>query len=397
MTAFAFNLCLFLLPVAAAAAIIVIGRDHLYAYEYSDAGARAVANRVERLNAQLIPLEFDRTARWDDLVAMELMAGDISAARGILLSAPGMLPGRVGAQIRRDAGGAGASDARIEEAALDYLTPGTRARYIATVPLLARRAASGAAERANAAMLIGDQRDFELLARAMLGAPESNALQFVLTGFGLNLAGDFTPQMSRGAAALLMASRRDDYPLTLETEINSTVAGVLPMSDFRAAAIAGAGAGDAGAYANASAAFREALSPDEAAAFMSMLAEIGEVADAISVGAAVSLLSHAQTSADLPRLRLLAQSAGDRASAAAKRLPRDGELLKAARGELTVTRDLAGALAAAALALIGLLAVLGWMAYRVGQRLWARWNDDDHYVAAGSDLVDISSSTWRPL
>lgn len=397
MTAFAFNLCLFLLPVAAAMAIIVIGRDHLYAYEYSDAGARAVASRVERLNAQLIPLEFDRTSRWDDLVAMELMAGDVSAARGILLSAPGMLPGRAGAQIRRDAGGAGATDARLEEAALDYLTPGTRARYIATVPLLARRAASGSTERANAAMLIGDQRDFELLARAMLGAPESNALQFVLTGFGLNLAGEFTPQMSRGAAALLMASRRDDYPLTLETEISSAVAGLLPMSDFRAAAIAGAGAGDAGAYANASAAFREALSPDEATAFASLLAQIGEIADATSVGAAVSLLSHAQTTADLPRLRLLAQSAGDRAAAAAKRLPRDGELLKAARGELTVTRDLAGALAAAVLALLGLLTMLGWMAYRLGQRLWARWNEDEHYAAAGGDLVDISSSTWRPL
>ncbi|HRE44618.1 MAG TPA: hypothetical protein PKY87_11690, partial [Terricaulis sp.] len=307
------------------------------------------------------------------------------------------LPGRAGAQIRRDAGGAGATDARLEEAALDYLTPGTRARYIATVPLLARRAASGSTERANAAMLIGDQRDFELLARAMLGAPESNALQFVLTGFGLNLADEFTPQMSRGAAALLMASRRDDYPLTLETEINSTVAGILPMSDFRAAAIAGAGAGDAGAYANSSAAFREALSPDEATAFANLLAQIGEIADATSVGAAVSLLSHAQTTADLPRLRLLAQSAGDRAAAAAKRLPRDGELLKAARGELTVTRDLAGALAAAVLALLGLIAMLGWIAYRFGQRLWARWNEDEHYVAAGGDLVDISSSTWRPL
>ena len=39
----------------------------------------------------------------------------------------------------------------------------------------------------------------------------------------------------------------------------------------------------------------------------------------------------------MPRLRLIAQAAGDRAAAAAKRLPRDGRLLAAARGELIST------------------------------------------------------------
>lgn len=391
MAAFAFNLCLFFLPLAAATAIDVISRDHLYAYEYSDAGARAVANRVERMNGALIQLDFDRQRQWDDLVAMELMAGDVSAARGLLLSAPGMLPGRVANQIRREDGDG--SDAAVERAALELLTPGTRARYMATVPLLSRRAASGTAERAQAQVVIGGERDFELMARGMLSAPENDALQFVLTGFGLGLAGEYSPQMSRGAAALLAASRRDDFPTALDTETRTLLTGLLPMSEFRAAAIAGAGAGDPGAYANSSAAFREALQPDQARAFMLTLAEIGEVSDATSIGAAASLLAHANSLTDLPRLKLLAQAAGDRAAAAAKRLPRDGELLKAARGELTVTRDLAGALAGAGLALLGLLAVLGLMAFRFGQRIWARMNDEDY----GGELVDISSSTWRPL
>jgi hypothetical protein len=394
LSAFAFNLCLFFLPIAAATAIVVISRDHLYAYEYSEAGARAVSTRVERLNGALIQLDFDRQRQWDDLVAMELMAGDVGAARGLLLSAPGMLPGRIANQIRRDAG-AGAEDADIERAALELLTPGTRARYMSTVPLLSRRAASGAGERRDPVgpVVLGDERDFELLARAMLAAPDSDALQFVLTGFGLGLAGEFTPQMQRGAAALLTASRRDDYPPALETEANGFIAGVLPMGDFRAAAIAGAGAGDAGAYANASAAFREALSPEQARAYALTLAEIGEISDATSIGAAAALLAHANTFADLPRLKLLAQAAGDRAAAAAKRLPRDGELLDAARGELTVTRDLAAALAATGLALLGLLGVLGWMAYGFGRRIWLRMSDDDF----SGELVDISSSNWRPL
>jgi hypothetical protein len=227
----------------------------------------------------------------------------------------------------------------------------------------------------------------------MIAAPESDALQFVLTGLGLGLAGDFTPQMTRGAAALLAASRRDDYPQTLENEASGCLAGLLPMADFRAAAIAGAGGGDAAAYVNASAAFREALAPEQARAFMLTLAEIGEIGDATSVGAAASLLAHATSFTDLPRLKLLAQAAGDRAAAAAKRLPRDGALLGAARGELTITRDLAAALAAASAALLGLLAVLGWMAYQIGRRVWLRMNDDDY----GGELVDISSSNWRPL
>ena len=394
LSAFAFNLCLFFLPIAAATAVLVISRDQLYAYEYSEAGARAVSARVERLNGSLIQLDFDRQRQWDDLVAMELMAGDVGAARGLLLSAPGMLPGRAASQIR-GAAGANASDAEIERAALELLTPGTRSRYEATVPLLSRRAASGAGERRDPVgqVVIGDERDFELLARAMIAAPESDALQFVLTGYGLGLAGDFTPQMARGAAALLMASRRDDFPPTLEAESRAMIAGVLPMADFRAAALAGAGTGDPGAYANASAAFREAISPERAAAYMETLAEIGAIADANSVVAASHLLAHATSFGDLPRLNLLAQSAGDRAAAAAKRLPRDGELLEAARGELTITRDLAAALAAAGLALLGLLGVLSWMGYQFGRRLWLRMNDDDY----GAELVDISASSWRPL
>src|SRR5262245_29249543 len=98
--ALAFNLCLFLLPLAAAAAVLIVHRDQLYTYEYSDAGGRVGRQRVERLNGALIQLDFDRERQWDDLVAMELMAGDVAAARGFLLSGRGMLPGAGAAQLR---------------------------------------------------------------------------------------------------------------------------------------------------------------------------------------------------------------------------------------------------------------------------------------------------------
>ncbi|MBS0384382.1 MAG: hypothetical protein JSS00_03430, partial [Proteobacteria bacterium] len=103
VSALAFNVCLVVLALAAAIAFLLITRDHLYVYSYSPEGARAIAARVERLNASLIPLEFDRQQQWDDLVANELMAHDVAAARGMLLSAPGMLPDSEAAELNRRA------------------------------------------------------------------------------------------------------------------------------------------------------------------------------------------------------------------------------------------------------------------------------------------------------
>lgn len=121
LSAFVFNLCLLVAPVAAAIAFMIIARDGLYEYDASSAGGRAIAARVERLNGELIQLDFDRQRQWDDLVAMELMAEDVHAARGFLLSVRGMLPARATGQLQlaRDA-----ADADIERAALSLLTPG---------------------------------------------------------------------------------------------------------------------------------------------------------------------------------------------------------------------------------------------------------------------------------
>src|SRR5690606_40663757 len=101
---------------------------------------------------------------------------------------------------------------------------------------------------------------------------------------------------------------------------------------------------------------------------------------------------------DLPRLRLLAEAAGERAAAAAKRLPRDGRLLKAARGELTFTRELAMIVAVAGLALAGLVSIVGFKGYQYGRRVWLRLRSDEEDDAyAGGELVNIGASNWRPL
>jgi hypothetical protein len=395
LTAFVFNVCLLVLPLASAFAVLVIGRDHLYAYEYSEAGARAIGNRVAKMNADLIQIDFDRLQQWDAIVAMELQAGDIPAARGFLLSGGQMLPSRYAGSINR---AASRGDAAVELAALDLLTPGTRARYEERVPLLSRRAASTTAQAlsSGAAAPVGDRQDFELMARNLLAEPNTDATQFILTGLTLGLAGDFSRAANDGASALLAASRRPDYQQGFSDQMRALINRAAPIEDFRRAALETAPADEAGAFANAAAAFRVAANPQRVAQLRAALEEIGGMSEAISASAAADLVTHATALRDLPRLRLIAQAAGDRAAAAAKRLPRDGQLLRAARGDLTITRELAMALALVALALASLIGIVAWKGYAAGRRMFFAQIDDDDY-SDRSDLVEISASNWRPL
>jgi len=395
-TGLVFNLCLFLLPLAAATGIFVINRDHLYAYESSEANARAIVDRVEKLNASLIQVDFDRQRQWDNMVAMELMANDSSAARGFLLSGAEMLPAR-SAEVLRRAAADGAGDAAIEVAALQLLLPGTRERYQANVQLLSLRPTTPPASEPTATL--GDPRDFELMARALLADPETDPLQFVLTGFSLGLAGDMSARMNEGAAALVAATRREDFPEDLSAELHALLAQAMPIENFRTAArVSAEERGSPSDFDNASVAFAASINPEVAARTRALLAEIGDISAATSAAGAATLLTHASTTGDFARLRLLAQTAGDRAAAAAKRLPRDGRLLLAARGELVFNRDLTLAVAAMALAIAGLLLVILFkifQATRDGVRRLNHEDDDDGYE--DSELLEISTNNWRPL
>ena len=395
LSALAFNLCLLLLPLASAAALIVIARDHLYAYEYSDAGAQVVRARVENLNGELIQLDFDRQRQWDDLVAMELRAGDPEAARGFLLSGAGMLPNRSANELTQ-AIEADASEAELEVAALQLLQPSTRQNYQQQVPLLSQLNAAVASTRPTT---LADQQDFDLMARALLAEPGTDPLQFVLTGFALGLAGDLTPAMQQGAVALLTSSRRDDYPASIRVEVDQLVAQAVPIETFRSAARESAGGGDAGAYENTAAAFRAAVVPEQASRLREVLAQLGAISEATSTTSAAAMLTHAFTLPDLQRLVLIARAAGDRAAAAAKRLPRDGRLLDTARGELTYTRDLVTAISVAAIAAAMLIALVLFKMFQAAQNAWRRMRaeDDEEYGDYGAELIDISSSNWRPL
>ena len=301
------------------------------------------------------------------MVAMELMASDVAAARGFLLSARGMLPGEFTGPLR------GAhNDADLELAALELLTPGTRARYEATVPLLSRRAASGAAQRRDpdGAASLGDPRDFELLGARPAGRSRSGhaAICFDRAGARAGWRDDAGNDRRRRRPARSEPAR--GLPGFIRRKCRSapgtrrTACSVPHRGDRRPPA-------DAAAFDNASAAFRRAVNGPGLAALKVTLGEIGTMSESASLAGTAALLTHASALADMPRLHLVARAAGDRAAAAAKRLPRDGRLLDAARGELIMTRDLVAALAVASIAALGLLSALGFKLFQIGRRMSA--------------------------
>jgi hypothetical protein len=234
------------------------------------------------------------------------------------------------------------------------------------------------------------------MARALLTEPETDPLQFVLTGFSLGLSGEMSARMNEGAVALLAATRRADFPQALSAVLHALIERAVPIETFRAAAnVSAEERGEPGDFDNASVAFAASINPEAAGQVRAALAEIGDMAAATSSAAATMMLTHANTINDLPRLRLLAQTAGDRAAAAAKRLPRDGRLVSAARGELTFNRDLWFAAGGVALALLGLALVVIFDVVNAIRGAARAQDEDDHIYE--SELLEISTSNWRPL
>jgi hypothetical protein len=240
---------------------------------------------------------------------------------------------------------------------------------------------------------VGDAADFELMARALITEPSTDAQQFVLTGLSLGLGGEVSAETSAGALALLVASRRTDYPSTLAEEVSRLLNEALSVEAFRTAALETASGEAAGAFDNAAAAFRNTVDAGRAAQILEALTQIGQISAATTPSAAVYFISHATSLEDLPRLRLVAQAGGDRAAAAAKRLPRDGRLQAIARGDLQFNRELTLAFAIGGIALLGFLGTLALRLYQAGRRMLSRMQDDDY----GSELVEIGANNWRPL
>jgi hypothetical protein len=175
--------------------------------------------------------------------------------------------------------------------------------------------------------------------------------------------------------------------------LSDLIGAAAPANAFRAEAARRAGANiDPSSYPVAAPAFRAVLDPVQAARAKAALDQIGEMSEATSMKGAALLLTHARSLQDLPRLRLVALAAGDRAVAAAKNLPHNGRLAHAAKGALAFNRDLGWALVAVALAALGLLLTSLGAAYQAVHRAVQRIRDD---LDESGELVHFD--TLRPL
>lgn len=365
-----FNICMVVLPLAGAYAALVVTRDHLYTYAPTQGAARATREALDSIAARLPGAENKRD-RWDDYVATALMLGDIQAARGLMLSSRAMLGPGDASRINRAASGAG--DADIEAGALDLLTPGTRARYEARVPLLSRRASVATTSvAAQPFIVVGDAADFEAAALEALNNPESDHLEFVLMGLGVVLAGQNPPEALAGASMLQAALAAERLPSELHAALAARAEAVLPRARFRTEVARRAAGGAPPDERNAllQDAFRGALAPAELERFHRLLSEIGAIGAAATPQGALMLLSRARGLGDLPRLRLIAETNPERGVAMARFAPREIPLPEAGRGQLRITTALAAPLAIAALAFVLLgFAALATTAQAVGRAM----------------------------
>lgn len=349
-----FNICIVALPIAGAYAVHVVGRDHLYTYEATPAAANQARTALNKLAASLIT-EPDRRAAWDDRVANALMSSDIQAARGLMLSARAMLPPGDVSQINRNVS-INATDAELESAALDLLTPGTRARYESRVPLLARRIEGAAPPSVSpqAFIVVGDADEFEAAAVHDLEDEHPRHLAFVLMGLGVVLAGENSQQALEGASVIQAGLTARRLSAVFEDALAAQAEAALPRAAFRieVARQATMGVAPQERASLMQSAFRASLDAQGLAALRATLARIGEIAEAAGPQGALALLRHARSADDLERLELLAKTNPDRAVAVARFAPVDGALIEAGRGQLRITAALLWPLAGAILAFV---------------------------------------------
>ncbi|MBL8551846.1 MAG: hypothetical protein JNJ73_17800 [Hyphomonadaceae bacterium] len=354
ISAFVMNACLVIMALAGTDLFLTLREGGAYGYPPTAAAKRATRAEIEHIAVRLLPNGLDRRRGWEALVARELRDGDPRAARGFVLAAQTLLAPADAGRIDRQVGSR-ASDAEIAAAAEELLSNETRGDFSEAARWMAQ---SDASDRDPAAFLVlGEERDLAQQARDWLSGRDPDHLTLVLVGVGAALGEGVGPRVALGASALKDALRASRLSRGLAHGLEAAAARAAPPAQLRAALLRASA--DPAALADegraAADAFRSVVNPAGMAAFKSHLEEVGDMAAATSSRGAARLLAQARDVTDLPRLRLVAQSGGDRAVAVAKRL-RDGEpLADAAHGSIHWTQPLVLSSIALGCALLGLI------------------------------------------
>ncbi len=346
------NLCLVGLPFAAAPIAREIAAGAFVSYIATPAALTATRAALEREAAHLLAPGMERRRAWEELIARELREGDPRAARGFALMAPALLGpadgARLDAALRADA-----DDAARAAAAARLLSNETRQPFAEATRHMATTTRDDLAVR----LALDTERAFAEHARAWHSGRDSDDLAFVLAGIVTALGEHAPPRVALGASVLIDARRAARLRPGLAAHLSRAAARAAPVETLRRAmdeALADPDALTRGGRLTAQA-FRASLDPVAYGAFAEELAVIGDIARATSPRGAVRLLAHARDGRDLPRLRLIAQAGGDRATAFAKRWDGAPPLAELARGTTIWTRARVHAVGALIALVLGLL------------------------------------------
>lgn len=346
LTGLVFNVSLIALPFMGAALYQTISSGNLIDYAPTPATRASTLRALNAEAARFTRPGEDRRMTWNNLIARELGEGDIAAARGFVLSAPAILRGSDAAQIQRLLPPNGGPRDYLA-AAIPLIEPSyTRQRF---------RSVIGTGENASFDVL-GDAQETAAIAQRWRNGEAVDYVLFTLGGATLGAPGSKPDDVRLGASVLKIAKNGARLSPEYASRLDAEVAAAVPPDRLRSELDSVFQNSDAIVDGGAAAAlaFVRAREPEAWSRLSDDLRQIGAMARATSPSGAAQLLTHARTSRDLERLRLLADATGERAVAVAKRTP-DRLILKSARGAIRWTDGLIADIGWTVLAALGFL------------------------------------------
>ena len=295
----------------------------------------------------------DKYKFWHDIVLRELTARDVNAARGFLMTAPQMLSRDEVKElmVAANAEVTGTEDERIAMAALRKLPVEVSQRFAAALgsarnqntqaepveesgsgtPDEATTEGDPAADEEDAPVtearfaLLGTHADLANHSERWLEGDRVDKLVLKITGIGLAQTGDQDSDVETNIRALsILKSARRSRRITPEfTEyLTDRLDDALPDSALKPA-LEDAFAELATTKVRVErvrAAYQGAIDPTGLARLETDLAQIDRIGSLTDPSAAVTLIEQVKDSADLRRVRLIAEAGGDRSVALVKQM-----------------------------------------------------------------------------
>ncbi|MBN05718.1 hypothetical protein [Ponticaulis sp.] len=333
-------------------------------YEPTSEAITATQDRMGRMFADLIPSHENNRQYWAELIDAEVRQGDITSARGFLLSAPSMLNRQDAAAVSAAASteSTGQHDDRLLTAAKLFLPDDVRARYERAVappvmdmtPVPPAEAAETETEtmpeteedglqsealiedETDAApepefFVLGDARDLAFQSAGWIRGDRTDVFALSISGLGLIARDGLLDELEldsrffEGASLLKTAIRADRLAPDFERTLRDHLERAMPEDTLRANLEA--------AFASNSnlliqtdaifAAFAESVDQPRLRIFISDLERLAALNEGRATVDALMLIETISSQSDLKRAELISQAGGDRAIALAKHYGED--------------------------------------------------------------------------